>query len=270
MKSCFEIEKFLDEIYDGILSFDKIEIDNPDRYHPKRISYFDRLGKIISVIQKRFPNPNQVKIGDFACAQSNLSLILAELGYHVFAIDINPIFIEYSKMKYEKGKIEWIVGNINELDFPASSLDIVLAEEFIEHCAYPEEIIEKIFNFIRPGGFLILTTPNGARLKTTLPTFKQVFKKEQRKMFEGKQFLPSGEHHLFLFKLEEIGCVLPKEAKIIEKGYLGGTIVINKLLSLLRFFPIRVVELVIEVSRKMPVINRMTFNNIYIIVRKKC
>lgn len=268
MKSCYEIQDQLNKRYNQILSFDKIEIDNPDRYHPKRINYFDRLGKIISIIQKMFPNPSQIKIGDFACAQSNLSLLLAELGYKVVAVDVNPIFVEYSKMKYEKGKIEWIVGNINELDFPASSLDMVVAGELIEHCAYPEEIIAKILNYVRPGGLLILTTPNGAKANTVLPTFEQVFNREERKIFERRQFRPGGEDHLFLFKLAEIAHVLPKETKIVEKGYLGGASIINKLAPLLRFFSIRGIELAIGVLRKMPVINRMTFNNIYIVLRK--
>ncbi len=268
MKNCYEIEKQLDKRHDKILSFDKIEIDNMDKYHHKRLNYLDRLNTVISIIQKIFPVASQVKVGDFACAQSNLSLILAELGYKVVAVDISPMFIDYSKMKYEKGEIEWFAGNINNLGFTEDMLDIAVAGELIEHCAYPEEIIEKIFIFIRPGGFLILTTPNGARLKTTLPTFKQVFKKEQRKIFEEKQFLPSGEHHLFLFKLEEIKHILPKGKKVVEKGYLGGTILVNKLLPFLKLLPVQAIAWITSILRKIPLINRKTFNNIYVVLKK--
>lgn len=269
MKNCYDIGKKCDKKYYKILNFDKVEIDNPDKYNPSRLYYFDRLQSIISLIKRMFPNPDKIKIGDFGCAQGNLSLILAELGYRVFAIDICSTFIEYSKMKYEKGEIDWIVGNIDSLEFPANVLDIAMLGELIEHCAYPEEIIGKTLKYIRPGGILILSTPNGSRIKTLKPTFKKVLGKEQRKMFEEKQFGPDGENHLFLFKLEEIKYIVPKEAIIKEKGYSGGTILINKYSILfLKLFPLQLVECGIRILSRVPIINRMTFNNVYVILEK--
>jgi len=91
--------------------------------------------------------------------------------------------------------------------------------ELIEHCAYPEKIIEKILEHIRPGGLLILTTPNGARarIKAKLPTFKEVLIREQREIFEERQFGPNGRHHLFSFNLEEIKYIVPRNAKLVKK-----------------------------------------------------
>jgi 2-polyprenyl-3-methyl-5-hydroxy-6-metoxy-1,4-benzoquinol methylase len=269
MKNSYEIEEQIDERYDKILNYDKMEIDNPDKYAPSRLLYLDRIKTIITIVKRHFPIVDQIKIGDFACAQGNISLILAELGYEVFAIDINSTFIKYSKMKYEKGNIEWIIANIENLDFPENMLDIAIAGEILEHCAYPEKIIEKILKYVRPGGLLILTTPNGARIKTKLPTFKQVLLKEQRKVFEKRQFGPSGEDHLFLFKLEEIKYIVPKNAKIVGKGYLGGTILVNKYSKpFLKIFPIQLIESTIRILSRVPIISNKTYINIYVILMK--
>lgn len=270
MKNSYDLEKHLDAKYHKMLNYDKIEIDNPDRYHPISLLYFDRLRMIISIIKRAFPIPDQIRIGDFACAQGNMSLLLAEMGYKVFAVDINPTFIEYSKMKYERGEIEWIVGNIDELNFSANMLDVAIMGELIEHCAYPEKIIEKVVRCVRLGGLLILTTPNGARIKTRLPTFRQVFSQEQRKMFEERQFGPGGENHLFLFKLEEIKYIIPENANIIEKGYLGSTILVNKYShQFLKLFPLRLVEHIIRIFSRIPIINKKTFNNLYVVLKKE-
>lgn len=273
MKNSYDLESQLDIKYHNILDFDKKELDNPDKYHPTRLQYVGRIRTITHIIKKKFPIPDKIKIGDFGCAQGNTSLILAELGYKMFAIDIRPTAIEYSKMKYEKGQIKWIIGNVDHLGLPENLLDIAIAGELIEHCAYPEEIIEKILKYVRPGGLLILTTPNGARIKTKLPTLKQILLKEERKIFEDRQYGPSGESHLFLFKLEEIEYIVPKNAQIIEKVYTGGTILASKysqpfLKPFLKLFPIQLVEFVIRILSRVPVINRKTYTNIYAVLVK--
>jgi len=182
----------------------------------------------------------------------------------------NRPFIEYSKKKYERGTIEWIVSNVDNLNFPEGALDVAIAGELIEHCAYPEEIVEKIMRYVRPGGLLILTTPNGARIKAGLPTFSQVLSKETRKLFEERQFGPGGEDHLFLFKLGEVRYIVPGNARIVERGYLGGTILVNKYsYHFFRLFPIRLLESFIRTLSRVPVINSKTFGNIYAILAKE-
>ena len=106
MKNSLELENHIDVKYNKILSNDKIEIDNPDKYHPRRLLYIDRIITIIEKIKKKFPIPDDIKIGEFGCAQGNMSLILAEIGYKVFEIDISTSFLEYSKLKYEMGDIQ--------------------------------------------------------------------------------------------------------------------------------------------------------------------
>ena len=269
MKNSYDLERQLGDKYRTLLDYDKEEIDNPNKYHRVRLRYLDRIRPVISIIKREFPIPDQVKIGDFACAQGNTSLILAELGYQVFAVDIDQTAIEYSKEKYEKGKIKWFAGNIKNLYLPDNILNAAIAGELIEHCAYPEEIVEIILKYVRPGGLLILTTPNGSRINTDMPTFNQVFQKESRKRFETKQFGPGGKDHLFLFTLKEIKHIVPAGAKILESGYIGGTILINKYSQFFfKIFPIWLVEHGIRMLSGIPIINMKTFHNIYIILKK--
>jgi 2-polyprenyl-3-methyl-5-hydroxy-6-metoxy-1,4-benzoquinol methylase len=220
LRSVYDIREQPDDSQQRLAAFDRIEIDSRDRHSFTRLNYLDRMNKIIAIVKAAYPTPAGTGVGDFAVARGNMGLRLAEDGYKVFSFDINPSFIAYSKMKYEKGDVTWLAGNIKTLDFPRGSLDVAIASEIVEHCAYSEDILAKILEFVKPGGILIVTTPNGARILNPLPTFGQVAGKDDRKVFVERQFRPAGEDHLFLFKLDELSMIVPDGSEIIEKGYL--------------------------------------------------
>jgi len=260
--------KTVDSIYEKVMSFDLLEVDNYDEKSPIRLSYFDRINKIISEIQTIFPNKEEIRIGEFGCAQGNISLMLAEIGYTTFAFDINKIFLEYSKMKYENGEIQWILANIDDLPVKKETFDVIILGEVIEHWTYPEDIIVKIFTSLHPGGIIIVTTPNGSKIGNKLPTFRQIITRED---LVSRQFGPDGDFHLFLFKLNEISDIIPSNSKIIKQGYLGGTMIINSILfrfQILTLFPVRLFEILIRTLSRIPYVNKKTFSNIYLIIKK--
>ena len=117
---------------------------------------------------------------------------------------------------------------------------------------------------------MIITTPNASRIFTGLPTFGHLLNKEQRKQFMEKQFGPDDQDHLFLFQLDEIRYILPKEVRVIESGYLGGIFLINKYTHFfLKLVPIKYIEKFIRNLSKIPLINRRLYNHIYTVVKKK-
>ena len=252
-----------------ICAYDTREIDNPDRHHPLRLSYGDRINKVFSLIRGYYPTHTAVRIGDFACAQGNLGLMLAESGYHVVAGDIRLDFLRYSRRKYKYGRIKWVACDLDRPCFKPDSFDIIVLGELIEHCAYPEKIMDNVSRLLKPGGKLIVTTPNGSRLRTRLPAFESLVEEDQRRAFEGRQFGPEGEDHLFLFTQGGIRLIVPKNLQIIESGYLGGTIIINRYTyRLLKILPAFVISKLIRIGSSIPLFNRMTYNNIYAVLSK--
>ncbi len=51
-------------------------------------------------------------------------------------------------------------GEIWEAAFPAASFDIVTCWHVIEHVSDPRRVAEEMHRILRPGGFLVLATPN--------------------------------------------------------------------------------------------------------------
>jgi 2-polyprenyl-3-methyl-5-hydroxy-6-metoxy-1,4-benzoquinol methylase len=103
--------------------------------------------------QKYFP-PN-CSVLDVGAGAGAFSQRLADIGYNVTALDVDPL--------------KWIPKDIPflELDIDAGvqasvnqQFDSVVCLEVIEHVKNSWNLLNELFNVTRPGGYLLLSTPN--------------------------------------------------------------------------------------------------------------
>ena len=137
-------------------------------------------------------------MADFASAQGNYSLLLSEAGFDVTAVDINDEFLKYAKKKHTHGKFQTVRANIIEYR-DSEKFDCVLLGEIIEHVAFPKQLLKSAYENLKPGGVLILTTPNGNEYGQALPTYKEVT--------DVEKLIPKQFHwgdHLFLYTDKEL------------------------------------------------------------------
>lgn len=266
MKNSKELSAGSADRFSHMIEVDQREIDNPDPYRPACRNYMDRIGTLVGMVQKReAPGAEVAEIGS---AQGNMSLMLAEAGYRVWAVDINPAFLDYSRRKYERGDLTWVHSNLEDFK-PDRPLDAVILAEIIEHCAWPEKVIAKALEILKLGGFLIVTTPNAEKIGEHLPTFSNFKGDEKRRELEKMQFGPAGEDHLFLFTMGEMKGLAPKGAVLREWGYLGGSLVLNsRTHHLFRWMPVRFYSRLIRWLARVPLLNRFSFHNIYMVLQK--
>lgn len=182
---------------------------NPHDYYA--ITYRRRINKIIKTVIHTKPQ----KVLELGCAQGNISLQIAEKNIFTVAVDIDIRMLTYSKMKYEKGPIIWIVNNVTTPAFKPEIFDCIILAEVLEHCATPLEILSNVFKMLKKGGILIVTTPNGDSKLTTLPSYSEV--KKQYNSISLRQFGPDGEDHLFAFRCSELKSLLKEIGFTIER-----------------------------------------------------
>lgn len=197
-----------------------------------------------------------IKIIDIGCAQGNFSLTLAEQGYQVFAIDLQLSFLRYMRLKHETGKLFCINATLEALPF-RGTFDIVLLGEVVEHVAHPDILFQNISRLIAPSGCLILTTPNGERLLTGMPTLSQVI---DRPSLVAKQFQPDADGHLYLLTRHELITEIQKAGlKVACHQYFGTPWVTGrmKLRVLIRFLPLRFTSYIDDVFLMIPALARL-------------
>lgn len=199
--------------------YDQMEIYG-DRICPGyAYAYANRQKHILELIQK-VAKPG-AKILDIAAGQGNFTLTLAELGYEVTWNDLREELADYVKLKWEQGTVHYAPGNVFSLGFD-SEFDVVLIAEIIEHVAHPDQFIQTIARMVKPGGHIVLSTPNGEYFQNTLPKFSDCPDPSQ---FETIQFQPNSDGHIFLLHLDEIEFLADQaELSIVEIRFFNNPI----------------------------------------------
>lgn len=114
-------------------------------------TYQDKFDFILSLV------PSGLRVLDVGCGVGILlNRLKTEKKCEVFGVDISSKAIEILATLGIPGK----VSQLPELPMDSHSFDVVIATEVIEHLHDPKETVNQMVRILRPGGTLILTTPN--------------------------------------------------------------------------------------------------------------
>jgi SAM-dependent methyltransferase len=95
---------------------------------------------------------------DIACGEGYGSAALLRAGAtRVTGIDVSEDACRHARRKYG---IEARVGNAEAIPFPSASVDAVVSFETIEHVPDAARFLDECQRVLRPGGILVLSTPN--------------------------------------------------------------------------------------------------------------
>ena len=97
---------------------------------------------------------------DVACGSGFGSEMLARKAKEVTGVDISPEAVRYCQEHYQKANLRFKRMDCYALEFPDSSYDVVVSFETIEHLRDQTVFLGEIKRVLKPGGFLILSTPN--------------------------------------------------------------------------------------------------------------
>lgn len=98
---------------------------------------------------------------DTGCGAGYGSAFLKKVGAKkVVGVDIDPPTIEYTKNHYRLSGLEFQVMDCTHLKFRDEVFDIVVSFEVLEHIKNYSQYLAEIKRVLKPGGLLILSTPN--------------------------------------------------------------------------------------------------------------
>ncbi len=105
------------------------------------------------------------KIVDLGCGTGWLTSILSRFG-PTTGIELSPVAVNRAQALYPN--LRFMAADFSTLE-PEETFDIVVSQEVIEHVEDQRHHVDLITRLLRPGGYLILTTPNAWNLAHWAP-----------------------------------------------------------------------------------------------------
>lgn len=100
-------------------------------------------------------------VADIACGTGYGSALLARAGAaRVIGIDCDAGAIEYARSHHAERNTEFVAADARRTPLADASADAIVSFETIEHVEDPERLLAEFARVLKPGGLLVLSTPN--------------------------------------------------------------------------------------------------------------
>jgi SAM-dependent methyltransferase len=140
---------------------------------------------------------------DVGCATGALLAFLRERGWRTTGVEISPS-ADYAR---EQRGLDVRRQNLEGCQFSAETFDLALASHLIEHLNDPGAFFREIRRVLRPGAYLMLTTPNIDGFQARLM---------------GSRWRSAIFDHLYLFSKRTITAMLKAHGLSVEGVYTWG------------------------------------------------
>lgn len=97
------------------------------------------------------------KLLDVGCGPGNFISLMQQKGYDVYGIEISK---DAKGMIPNALKNRVYEGNLEDLDFPANSFDVVTMLQSLEHMHNLDKIMQNTRRILKPDGILYISVPN--------------------------------------------------------------------------------------------------------------
>ena len=95
---------------------------------------------------------------DAGCGEGYGTAMLAEAGADALGVDLDEAIVRRAADRYAGARFD--VANLVDLPYDDASFDAIISLQVIEHLHTPQEFIAQCVRLLRPGGVLMLSTPN--------------------------------------------------------------------------------------------------------------
>jgi len=124
--------------------------------------------EILRPIFRQYIKPGST-VADIGSGQSIFLTVDHPQPIRLIAFDLDLPMLQ--NMARQVDQIAWVASSATDLPLSESSLDAIYAGEIIEHVTDTQKTLDSWSDLLKPGGILILTTPNRKRLSNLLSTY---------------------------------------------------------------------------------------------------
>lgn len=148
-----------------------------------RIFHEERI-RLLKKIFRRFLNPGD-RVLDAGSGRGIFHLLENPTRSSIICLDLS-----FHDFHPDQGlhQINYLQGSLFSMPFPESSFQMIFSGEVIEHIPDPESVLSHFYSILKPGGFLILTTPNSDRLINRIRGFRAPLSREHVSEYGKKEW----------------------------------------------------------------------------------
>ena len=141
-------------------------------YRFKNIFHIETSERIVETafIHQHLELEKDLRILEFGCSTSKLSIELSSLGYKVTGVDLTNYEFTHPNFTFRR-------GDFLDIDFKDNEFDAIVTVSSIEHAGmgfFSEKerdrgdfmVMDKMHQILKPGGKLLMTVPYGVRGQT--------------------------------------------------------------------------------------------------------
>ena len=140
------------------------------------------------------------KLLDVGCGNGEYLNKMKNLGWEVEGQETDPKAAQFANEKY---KLKIHVGDLLGTNLPTETFDVVTLNHVIEHVIDPEKLLSECYRILKPGGRLVLLTPNVESLGYKL--FRQNWR--------GLEV----PRHMAVFSVSNLGVLVKRAGFAIDK-----------------------------------------------------
>lgn len=117
------------------------------------------------------------RVMEIGSGNGAILLSIKEQYQECVGIELSGIRAQESQRLFVEDNVEILHGNFEsmDLDFPGNHFDTIIMVAVIEHLIDPFSAVEKIYALLKPGGRVIIDTPNMAKWTRRLKLLFGVF-----------------------------------------------------------------------------------------------
>lgn len=93
---------------------------------------------------------------EVGCGSGEMLKLMKELGWQVKGVDFDPSAVENARRK----GLQVYLGTLEAQQFPDNHFDAITMSHVIEHIHDPLQLILECYRILKPGGHLVISTPN--------------------------------------------------------------------------------------------------------------
>lgn len=150
--------------------------------------FFRMIAPLIALLQKPSA-PEYIengKLADIGCGNGRYLSTMQSLGWAVQGVELS----EHGVKSCRAAKVPVHHGDLISANFPSAEFDVVTVRHVIEHINSPHAFMQELSRILKPGGRLIIETPNSQALG--------------RQLFGANWFANEVPRHLILYSPQSL------------------------------------------------------------------